>query len=43
MGFTITPDARCDTEIRKRTALSKDTFTNMGSTEISEFTPKSTL
>ena len=27
LGFTIIPDARCDTEIKKRTALSKDTFT----------------
>ena len=30
-GFTITPDARCDTEIKKRIALSKDTFTKMKS------------
>ena len=28
----MTPDARCDTEIKKRIALSKDTFTNMKST-----------
>ena len=27
LGFTITPDDRCDTEIKKRIALSKDTFT----------------
>ena len=31
LGFTITPDARCDTEIKKRIALSKDTFTKMKS------------
>ena len=31
LGFTITPDARCDTEIKKRVALSKDTFTKMKS------------
>ena len=31
LGFTITPDARCDTEIKKRIALSKDTFTRMRS------------
>ena len=31
MGFTITPDARCDIEIKKRKALSKDTFTKMKS------------
>ncbi|GFO38424.1 catenin (cadherin-associated protein), alpha 3 [Plakobranchus ocellatus] len=31
VGFTITPDARCNTEIQKRTALSKDTFTKMKS------------
>ena len=46
LGFTITPDVRCDTEIKKRIALSKDTFTKMMSIspiEISEFTPKSTL
>ena len=24
LGFTITPDARCDTKIKKRIALSKD-------------------
>ena len=30
-GFTITPDARCDTEIKKRIDLSKDTFTKMKS------------
>ena len=29
LGFTITPDARCDTEIKKRIALSKDTFTKI--------------
>ena len=29
LGFTITPDARCDTEIKKRIAFSKDTFTKM--------------
>ena len=29
LGFTITPDARCDTEIKKRIALSKVTFTKM--------------
>ena len=27
--FKITPDARCDTEIKKRIALSTDTFTKM--------------
>ena len=31
LGFTITPDARCDTEIKKRIALSKDTITKMKS------------
>ena len=31
MGFTITPNARCDKEIKKRIALSKDTFTKMKS------------
>ena len=31
LGFTITLDARCDTEIKKRIALSKDTFTKMKS------------
>ena len=31
MGFTISPDARCDTEIKKRITLSKDTFTKMKS------------
>ena len=29
LGFTITPDARCDTEIKKIIVLSKDTFTEM--------------
>ena len=31
LGFTITPDARWDTAIKKRIALSKDTFTKMKS------------
>ena len=31
LGFTITPDARCDTEMKKRIALSKDTFPKMKS------------
>ena len=31
LGFTITPDARCDTEIKKRIALSKYTFSKMKS------------
>ena len=31
LGFTITPGVRCDTEIKKRMALSKDTFTEMKS------------
>ena len=31
LGFTITPDPRCNTEIKKREALSKDTFTKMKS------------
>ena len=31
MGFTITPYARCNREIKKRVALSKDTFTKMKS------------
>ena len=31
LGFIITPDARCDTEIKKRIALSKDTFSKMKS------------
>ena len=31
LGFTITPDARCNTEIKKRIALSKDTFSEMKS------------
>ena len=30
-GFTIPPDARCNTEIKKRIAFSKDTFTQMKS------------
>ena len=29
--FTITPDASCDTKVKKRTALSKDTFNKMDS------------
>ena len=29
LGSTITPDAKCDTEIKKRLALSKETFTKM--------------
>ena len=31
LGLPITPDARCDTEIKKRIALSKDTFTKIES------------
>ena len=31
LGFTITPDARCDTEIKKRITLSEDTFNKMKS------------
>ena len=31
LGFTISSDARCDTELKKRIALSKDTFTKMKS------------
>ncbi|GFN95483.1 craniofacial development protein 2 [Plakobranchus ocellatus] len=31
LGYTITPDSRCDTEIQKRIALSKDTFTKVKS------------
>ena len=31
LGFTITSDARCETEIKKTIALSKDTFTKMKS------------
>ena len=31
LGLTITPDVRCDTEIKKRIALSQDTFTKMKS------------
>ena len=31
MGFTVTTDVRCDTEIKKRIPLSKDTFTKMKS------------
>ena len=31
LGFTITPDPRCKTEIKKRIALSKDTFAKMKS------------
>ena len=31
MGFTITSDARCGTEIEERIALSKDPFTKMKS------------
>ena len=27
LGFTITPDTRCDTEIKQRISLTKDTFT----------------
>ena len=30
----MTPDARCDTKIEKRIALSKDTFTKMGSASL---------
>ena len=29
LGFTITPDAKCDFEIKKRIALSKDIFTKI--------------
>ena len=29
LGCTITPDAKCDTEIKKRMAISKDTFSKM--------------
>ena len=29
LGFTITPDAKCNVEIRKRIAMSKDTFSKM--------------
>ena len=29
LGFRITPNARCDTEIKKRIALSTDKFTKM--------------
>ena len=31
LDFTITPDARCDTAVKKRIALSKDIFTEMKS------------
>ena len=31
LGFTITPDARCNTDIKKRIVFSKDTFTEMKS------------
>ena len=31
VGLIITPDARCDTEIKKRIALCKDIFTKMKS------------
>ena len=31
LGFTITPEARCCTEIKKRKALSEDKFTKMKS------------
>ena len=31
LGFTVTPDARCDTERKKIIALSQDTFTKMKS------------
>ena len=31
LGFTITSDGRCDEEIKKRTALSKQAFQNMNS------------
>ena len=31
LGFTVTPDVRGDTDIKKRIALSKDTFTRMKS------------
>ena len=31
LGFTITPGASCDTEIKKRIALSTDKFTKMKS------------
>ena len=29
LGFTITPDAKCDTEVKQRIAMSKDTFSKM--------------
>ena len=29
LGFTITPNAKCDTEIKKRIAIAKDTFSKM--------------
>ena len=31
LELTITPDAKCETEIKKRIALSNDTFTKMKS------------
>ena len=31
LGFKLTPGARCDTEIKKRIALSEETFTKMNS------------
>ena len=31
LGFNITPDGRCDTEIKKRIAMAKDTYTKMKS------------
>ena len=50
LSFTINPDARCDTELMKRIALSKDIiFSRMKfifiicATEVSELKPKSTL
>ena len=43
MGFTITLDARCDTETKKRIALSEDTFTKMKSIFIKVYTKINTL
>ena len=40
LDFTITSDARCNTEIKGGIALSKDTFTE---TETLDLSPRSTL
>ena len=43
LSFTITSDARCDTEIKKRIGLSKDTFNIFTNTNIRIYTKINTL